>query len=168
MMRILQQILFLLLVQNLFGQSVENYSIVNTYSKYKNSSFECEFKSYDKKILFYCDKVSKSSCSNSLSSHFGDDSTYRIVMTLLEKKDSIVFEREYVFEGKFEIDNHGNILLLSKHPFISNSIRIKEKKRKDHIYTLRYEFKLNTDYNWTNKQKLFAYCDGTCVIHNNE
>lgn len=168
MTKILQQLFFLLLVQNVLGQSVENYSNVNSYSKYTNSSFECEFKSNDKTILSNCNNTSQNSCANFLSSHFRDNKTYRIVMTLLEKKDSIVFEREYIFEGKFETDADGKVLLLGIHPFKSNSITIKELKQKDLIYTLRYEFKLNTDYNWTNKQKLIAYCDGLCIIQNSE
>lgn len=168
MIRIILQILLLIFVQNLFGQNIANYSIINPYSKYKNSSFECEFKSNDKAILSNCGGLGKYSCFNSLNSNFEDDSTYRIALTLLEIKDSIVFARDYIFEGKFEIDADGNILLLGKHPFYSNSIKIKEKKSKDNIYTLRYDFKLNTDFNWANKQKLFAYCDGSCEIYKQE
>ncbi len=167
-MKVLQQLLLLLFVQNLFGQSVEHSSAVNIYSKYKDSSFECEFKSTDKTILFYCEKAGKIHYTNLLSSHFGDDSTYRIVMTWLEINDSSVFEHEYVFEGNYEIDNDGNILLLGKHPFNVNSIKIKEKNQKNHFYTLRFVFKLNNDYNWANKQKLKAYCDGSCGIHTKE
>jgi hypothetical protein len=144
------------------GQNDNNWGNTYPYSKYDGNSFECQFESKDKVISAYCDTIKY--CKNSLNSTFAQDSTYRISMKILEKKDTIFYEQYYTFEGRFIIDLKGNIILFGDHPFDSNSIRIIDIVYETYIYTFYYEFKLNAIYNWSYKRKLRAYCDGCCEL----
>lgn len=163
-MKTLQLLLCLLVVQIAFGQRTTHAPGGNPYLKYAYSSFECRFRSTDKTISACCDTAGENSCSNFLSSGFSSDSTYRVVLTLSEIMDSKLRKREYIFEGKYTIDQNGNIVLKGKHPFSTDIISIQEKKHKNSTYTLRYKFKLNNDFNRANDRKLFAYCDGSCEV----
>lgn len=163
-MKPLLLLIYLFVFQGAFGQRTTPVTTGNPYRKYTGSTFECRFRSTGKTISALHRATGKSTSSNFLTSGFGSDSTYRIILTIAEVIDSKIREREYVFEGKYTIDQQGNIVLSGKHPFSTDVIRIQEKKHARSIYTLRYKFKLNSDFKTINDRKLFAYCDGSCVI----
>jgi hypothetical protein len=151
-----------LIAQISFGQTEAEYIKTHPYHKYDGNSYECEFKSKDKTISDYCDTIRY--CNNALSSTFGKDSIYNIHMRIFEKSDSGIVEKYYNFTGRFKIDQEGDIILLGRHPFRSDALRIIDIVKKHSIYTFYYQFKLNDEFSWTYKGKLRANCDGGCSI----
>lgn len=167
-MKSLHILFCLFLFQSAFAQHATPGSGSNPYLKYQHRTFECGFRSTDKTILALHHATGKNTRSNFLTSSFGKDSTYLMVLTISEVIDSKLRERECVFKGKYTIDEKGNIWLSDKHPFSSDRIRIKDKRYRNFNYTLCYKFRLNSEFKKINGRKLFAYCDGSCEFPREE
>jgi hypothetical protein len=167
-MKTLPILFCLFLFQSAFAQHATPGPGSNPYLKYQHRTFECGFRSTDKTILALHRATGKDTRSNFLTSSFGKDSTYLVVLTISEVIDSKLRERECVFKGKYTIDEKGNIWLSDKHPFSSDRIRIKDKRYRNFNYTLRYKFRLNSEFKKINGRKLFAYCDGSCEFPREE
>jgi hypothetical protein len=51
------------------------------------------------------------------------------------------------------------VALSGAHPFEPNEFRIREEE----YHVTGYKFKLNNQFDWANKRKIRASCDGICI-----
>lgn len=159
-MQLIQCLFCLFFVTNIFAQTAQQEH--RLYSNYAQSWFECSFPSKDPTINDYCKNQSDGVDRNFLTAHFKADSTYEIGLSILEIQGTGIMRNDYFFKGRFELNEDGQLLLIGKHPFKMNTIKIKGKKHKKGEVLYGFTFQLNDTYSWTNNHRLKTHCDGTC------
>lgn len=99
------------------------------------------------------------------------DGNYHIHLECTTIAGDSLIRKYFTFVGNYSIDSLGKLTLNGDHPFVSDTMEIKEyyhrKKGVRYLSNRNFSYCFNDQFNWITNKKRNTYCDG-CELSPNE
>lgn len=99
------------------------------------------------------------------------DGNYDIHLECVTLEGDALIRKYYSFQGNYSIDRLGKLTLNGDHPFVSDTMEMKEyyrrKKGVRYLNNRNFSYRFNEQFTWITNKKRNTYCDG-CELSPNE